>query len=86
MNKKRRSPGDWLKDVSGIGLAEVRQPAAVQESSSNSLSFAPTINIHGGGGGNATEMRAEIRSELERSKKEFWREWEQVQARRRERT
>jgi len=82
----RRSPGDWLKDVSGIGLAEVRQPAAVQESSSNSLSFAPTINIHGGGGGNATEMRAEIRSELERSKKEFWREWEQMQARRRERT
>jgi tape measure domain-containing protein len=82
----RRSPGDWLKDVSGIGLAEVRQPVAVQESSSNSLSFAPTINIHGGGGGNATEMRAEIRSELERSKKEFWREWEQVQARRRERT
>jgi len=82
----RRSPGDWLKDVSGIGLAEVRQPAAVQESSSNSLSFAPTINIHGGGGGNATEMRAEIRSELERSKKEFWREWEQVLARRRERT
>jgi tape measure domain-containing protein len=81
----RRSPGDWLKDVSGIGLASVRQPAAVQESSSNSLSFAPTINIHGGGGGNATEMRAEIRSELERSKKEFWREWEQVQARRKER-
>jgi tape measure domain-containing protein len=81
----RRSPGDWLKDVSGIGLAEVRQPAAVQESSSNSLSFAPTINIHGGGGGNAVEVRAQVKSELERHEKELWRRFEQMQARRKER-
>jgi tape measure domain-containing protein len=74
-----------LSGVQPTGLASVRQPAAVQESPSTSLSFSPSITINGAGG-NAVEMRAQIRAELERHEKELWRRFEQVQARRRERT